>query len=151
MRTAPLLVFVSGAVFAFAACSSSSDSSSSCTCSVSVNGEKKDMTCGQSACVGGYSYTCSDGSASRAGEACASSSSSGSSSSGSSSSSSGATSSSSSSSSGTAVNACSDLATFCETKCKSSSVVYADCTKAASAGNGTKCVAWQATNGDLCN
>lgn len=149
MRAAPLrLLLLGGAVFAFAACSSSSDSSSSCTCSVSVNGEKKDMTCGQSACVGGYSYTCSDGSASRAGDACASSSSSGSSSSGSSSSSSGATS--SSSTSGTAANACSDLATFCETKCKSSSAVYADCTKAAAAGNGTKCVAWQATNADLC-
>lgn len=145
-------VFAAVGLVAAVACSSSSSDSSTCTCSVEVNGEKKDLTCGQSACVGGFSYTCSDGSASRGGDACATASSS----SGSSSSTSGSTSSSgvvgsSTSSSGASGDSCSSLATFCESKCKASQTVYKDCTKTASEGSGTKCVAWQAANANLCN
>jgi hypothetical protein len=120
-----------------------------CTCSVEVNGDKKDMTCGQSACVGGTSFTCSQGNAAEGGDACKTGSSSSSSSGSSSSSSSGTVS--SSSSSGSSADACTDLANFCESKCKTNATVHTDCTKTAAAANQSKCVAWQSTNASLCN
>ena len=143
------LLAVTAFVFVAVACSSADDSST-CSCSVEVNGDKKDMTCGQSACVGGTSYTCTQGDASPGGDACKSGSSSSSSSSGSSSSSTSGTVS-SSSSSGSSTDACTDLANFCESKCKSNATVHTDCTKTAAAGNGSRCVAWQSTNASLCN
>ena len=152
--SARALVATATLIFGAVVACSSSDDTSTCTCSVEVNGDKKDLTCGQSACVGGFSYTCSDGSAARAGDACATGSSSSGSTGTSSSSTSGSTTSSgtvTSSSSGSSGDSCAQLADFCESKCKANQTVYSDCTKTASAGSATKCVAWQSTNASLCN
>lgn len=146
---AVVVLVASALTLAFAACSSSSTESTTCDCSVEVNGDKRELTCGQSACVGGFNFTCGESGATK-GNACTGSSSS--SSSGSSSSSSGGkpTTSSSTSSTGGSADGCDDLKTYCSTKCKTPEAVNKSCNDAVAEGNGSKCASWQAFNASLC-
>lgn len=133
------LAVLGGALLSFSllvgACSG--ESSSSCTCDVEVNGDKRAMTCGESACVGGASFVCGESGATRQGDACASTTS-------------GGTTSGGTTSGGTPVDDCKELETYCHTKCTKHATVHESCLEAAASGDERKCVSWRSVNASLC-
>jgi hypothetical protein len=121
-----------------AACSSPD---TDCTCAVENNGQRRTIVCGESACVGGTTLTCTDRNQSVKRSACVAPAA-------------GRGFDAGATTPGqnpTPDHSCDDLLTFCNTNCGSPASVSADCLTTASSGDPAACAAWQLSNGVLCH
>ncbi|HEY8074804.1 MAG TPA: hypothetical protein VIF62_11860 [Labilithrix sp.] len=140
MGRVPTCLVLAFAVTAIvAACKTSTD----CTCTIDQAGDHRVIACGETSCVGGTPFTCSDGNAVQQSGSCTSTPPPG-------------------GSSGAEVDAggntpppmdhsCDDLAAFCSTSCRKPASVNADCLNTAGTGDPTQCMEWQQSNGALCS
>jgi hypothetical protein len=118
------------------ACQTSTD----CTCTIDQNGDHRVVACGNTVCVGGSPFTCSDGKAVAQSGACA-------------------TPAPGDTSSGAPApeggmpidHSCDDLSTYCNTSCRKPASVSADCLATAGSGDPARCAAWQSSNSVLCS
>ena len=127
---------VAGVIAVNGACQNNTD----CTCTVDANGDHRVVACGDTACVGGQTFTCSDGKVVAQSGSCT-------------------VQPTPTSSTGTGVDSgpapmdhsCDDLATFCSTSCRHPASVNSDCLSAAGSGDPAQCMAWQQSNAALCS
>jgi hypothetical protein len=127
------------AVVSVAVVGCTSSSSDDCTCVVELNGDRRTLACGQTACVGAAVVICAEQDKSDLRGPCTQPPppeppGSGSPDAG----------------TGPPDTSCDDLSTFCATSCSRPASVSADCQTTASAGDPPSCAAWQTTNGLLC-
>jgi hypothetical protein len=119
--------------------SCSSSSTSTCTCAVANNGERRSLVCGETACVGGTTYVCTDNQQIVTQGACI------------------VVTPPPDTQPGQDASAppppdpsCDNLRSFCNSSCNNPASVAADCQSVASAGDPGSCTSWQSTNSALC-
>lgn len=129
------LVLVLVLVF-LTSCKSNTD----CSCPVDQGGDHRVLACGDTVCVGGTPFTCTDGKAVAQSGACTVTPPPGAGSSG-------------TPDSGSSVqdHSCDDLSTFCQTSCRKPASVNSDCLSTAGGGDSQACASWQSSNAVLCS
>jgi hypothetical protein len=128
-------------MLALLALSSACKTSTDCSCVVDQSGDHRVLACGDTQCVGGTPFTCTDGTSVALSGACTVTPPPGAGSSG------------GTPDSGSTVqdHSCDDLGSFCQTSCRKPQSVNSDCLSTAGTGDPVQCAQWQSSNAVLCS